>query len=218
MVTKQGITLMMRGDEDNAGKEGHANQARNVKLSKGEAVRSDGLEEAVLSASHPGLVQGVKQVQGAGLSTVGNPTGLGLNWRLKEKALKDITNQLEAGPVSLKPSWSGPRFGAGVVIRERGILKSKSQEVKARPSRSRAKHAVGSSVSAGPYLARPPDINNIGRGGEALNRPNPQTEAAERSTADVQQDAEGGSASIDDVMFEVEQERSPTRQIGQQFD
>lgn len=70
----------------------------------------------VLSASHPDLLVGAKLVSPEVHGEMGNPKGQGILLRIKEKVIKDVTNKLEAGPVSFKPNWSGPRVGPGLLL------------------------------------------------------------------------------------------------------
>lgn len=68
-------------------------------------------DKVVVKASHPSLLDGSKQVESDGLEAVGNPSGLSMQGRMKEKILKDVTNKLEPGPKKFKPAWNGPRGG-----------------------------------------------------------------------------------------------------------
>lgn len=52
-----------------------------------------------------------------------NPSGLTILKRMKERALKDVTNKLDASPVSLKPAWNGLRVGVCTNSKEAAMAK-----------------------------------------------------------------------------------------------
>lgn len=87
--------------------------------------------KAVINASHSSLIIGSKQVKQTELQEGVNPNGLGSQRRLKEKALKDVTNKLETGPVSLKSAWNGLRLGSSSFVKENLLFKNKAQLSKA---------------------------------------------------------------------------------------
>lgn len=163
------------GEEDQAQVEGNLVNSPKPNEERG-SLNNDGtpasnsVETVVLSASHPDLLVGAKQVCAAVHSETENPKGQSILRRMKEKALKDITNKLEAGPVSFKPKWSGPRGGPGVTIREGVMLENKLSDNKAHTSGGEK----GIDMRAGPNLARLPDLY-LGRGRElALNQTDPK--------------------------------------------
>lgn len=104
------------------GREGFDNGANSGASSVNQVV--------LISASHPDLLEGARQVNSGGLEAAGNPKGQGILRRMKEKVFKDVTNNLETGSVSLKPNSNRLRFGLGVAIREGVLLKNKTHKSK----------------------------------------------------------------------------------------
>lgn len=90
------------------------------------------LDAVNLRVSHPSLAVGTKTGSGVAVSGHGD---LKRRPKMQKKAhdrtLKEMTNKLDIGPISFKPSWGGPKLSTGVVSRDRIGLKSKGQEAKA---------------------------------------------------------------------------------------
>lgn len=79
-----------------------------VKPSNEMESANDLASKFVLRASHPSLVEGSRQVLRGKVDESKNPNRQGMQKRTKEKVLRDVTNKLEAGPISFKLTWSGP--------------------------------------------------------------------------------------------------------------
>lgn len=75
------------------------------------------VDRTVLRASHPIILKGPRQVQRVEPMAAGNPSGVSILQRTKERALKDVTNKLDSGPINLKPAWNGLQVGAAQVRR-----------------------------------------------------------------------------------------------------
>lgn len=82
-----------------------------------------------------------------------------VNQRLSmDKTLKDITNRLEARPVSMKPNRNGLKIGGEVVIREVGLANKWVQHAdKAETNLSGLNGLNGANAKGGPLPSRPPD-------------------------------------------------------------
>lgn len=61
-------------------------------------------EDVTVASSHANLIDGIKASNGLGLNSGRGPVSLGQK-KLKEKALKDVTNKLDPKPAKLKPGW-----------------------------------------------------------------------------------------------------------------
>lgn len=95
--------------------------------------------------------------------------------RLKEKALKEVTNRLEARPIKLKPDWAGPK-GNGVGIREVGpVMGWTKQGAAAKPSGVGPRAHLDVNLSKGAVPSWPPDPIQINHQKEALEAPDPNS-------------------------------------------
>lgn len=79
-----------------------ASGAVNVKVAAAAVPAIDVGVKVVLKASNLSLLAGLRQVQRAEMALVGNPSGLGITLRMKKKALRDVTNKLESGPMTFR--------------------------------------------------------------------------------------------------------------------
>lgn len=150
---------------------GYGNNAGNEKLSSEMATPSYLVDKSVLRASHQSLVGGSKQVQRVGLEASGNLKGQGILRKIKERALKDVTNKLDTGPVSFKPMRNGPRVKMGIAFWKGETPKSKAQEMKDQLNEFGSVKQFGLGLRVGPNTAHHPDLNRDGDKGEALNQP-----------------------------------------------
>lgn len=118
----------------------------NAKAARSKKPDSTPMVEAVLKASHLSLIVGSKQVQQTEVQGAGNPNGVGMQRRLKEKAVKVVLNKLEAGPVNLKAiaAWNGMPLGTGSAAKENVVSKTKAQLSKAQLVASHILNNTGS--------------------------------------------------------------------------
>lgn len=112
------------GEDFNSNAAGSAAEIQTAKaavIDKGNKKQMNGKEgekEVRLTTSHASIMEGLK----ARTEPISDATRSELlaSQRLKIKALKDVTNPLEAQPVKLKPNWFGPK-GNGASVREVGL-------------------------------------------------------------------------------------------------
>lgn len=131
-------------------------------VGKGKQFKESGksielVKVVVLRASHLGLVEGLKTVQ-----PVGNLNGQGGLVKKKGRVLRDVTNNLEEGPVSRKPSQGRPCAASKNLSRKEAVINNTTHEIRAHVVESnRCEAAVGkasgSGACIGPHSARPPD-------------------------------------------------------------
>lgn len=89
-------------------------------------LTSAALGKPVLRVPHSGIIEGSKQVQMVESQGDENSSGVGIHWRLKEMALKDIMNKLEPAPMNLKPTWNAPHLGMGTAMKKNVFSKNKA--------------------------------------------------------------------------------------------
>lgn len=147
--------------------ESNANQGR----SKTEAIRKgkkpvnegtgpmDGVE---LCASEPSLLQEIEGKMKTCMkeNTDSRPTLAG---RIKERALKDVSNNLVIQPAKLKPTWFGPRANKGVGNREVGPISGWATHGNRNKTDGTNKGVpIGPTMKVGPAHTRPPDTSTGG--------------------------------------------------------
>lgn len=115
------------------------------------------MNKHVLTLSHSGIIEGTKQIQRVETQRGKNPSGVAIHRRLKEKALKDVTNNLETGPVNLKPTWNRLRLGTGSGVKENAISKNKAHVSKAHLVMGEILSKAGSGLAVGLHATCPSD-------------------------------------------------------------
>lgn len=85
--------------------------------------------------------------------------------------LKEVTNKLESSPISFKPSWTGPKIGSNVVVREGSTPKTKDHAIKACLAKLDLIKEDRLGLKAGPNSARPPNLVRLGDKKQALSVP-----------------------------------------------
>lgn len=113
--------------------------------------------------------------------------------------MKDVTNNLESGPIDFKAMWNGLRVGLCVAVREGAASKNKAQENKAQIDVNGTMKANGSGLKTGTSNTRLPDPNRARDKVEALNQPQEGTDR--RGKGDhVQIEARSDRTKMDDML------------------
>lgn len=161
------------------------------------------LDKVNLRVSHLSLAVGVKTGSEAGSSrNEGLKRRTEAQRKMNERALVEVTNRLDVGPINLKPSWGGPKLTSVVVIRDRIGLRNKGQEAQAQVKENHSEIKVD--ARAGPMQSRPPDPNLANKGGGDLGLPQSNLSKLPPNGKRKGREAAEGSRRSDEKMPNVE--------------
>lgn len=154
-----------------------------------------------MTASHAEITEGLKAPSGPGLAAARRESLA--SQRLKERALKEVTNKLEARPVKLKPSWAGPK-GNGTGVREVGPATGWSK--KGDPIRSSEQGLwaqLEDLLEKGVAAGRPPDPTQIGHQNENLATSGPNSASQQNHSPREEGSGEEVENGFDETMLEA---------------
>lgn len=89
--------------------------------------REENREKVQVRVSHSNLTVDMKTTGNTMVEAVNTGKGLKRSQNVKEKALNDITNKLDTGPIKLKPSLGGLSGGHG--LQQKGIKRMNQMSI-----------------------------------------------------------------------------------------